>query len=880
MSENVIQSSFASGELSPSLFARVDIAKYHSGAARMRNMFVDYRSGASTRPGTEFIRPAVQGFGPVRLVRFQQSVGVTYVLEFGHTYLRFISQGGSVVEPAQAIGAVHKGTSTSVDVITAGTLAPPQLIFIGGVGGVPQINNRYFQVSSVSGVTVTLMDPLTNGPVDSTDWGTFTGGGFVQRVYTINTPYASSELALLKFSQKASIMNITHPNHPPYRLQLFSATNWTLTPDVIGSTASPPTGAVAIASASGPANYKFAVTSIDFNNQESPISNIAHANGVVDMRVIDATSGTSGSILIAWLPAPGAFAYNVYTSSPSISGPVPDDAQWGFIGTTTGTNFVDANISPDFQTSPPIHNSPLDPSTGGAPFPQVSAYFQQRLFFANGGGNDVDKFWGSKPGTDLNFDVSQPSQADDEVEGKLVSLEVNEIKSMVPMPTGLIMLTTKGAWQLSGGAGGVATQGGPITPTSLVATPQAYIGANDVPPILINYDICFVQQKGSIVRDLSYNIYANIYTGNDISILSSHLFYGHQILEWAYAEEPFKIIWAVREDGVLLSLTLLKEQDLYGWARHDTLGYFRSVATVTEGIVDATYVVVDRPLPSGQIVKQIERIQERAFPFGAEDAWCVDAGVKTVSNEPSLDLFIIFQGKNVVGDSVIANVLAPGFSSNMVGWVLRACGGIARVTSFVSSLDLICTIVQPFTNLLTDDPLGRTPVSAPGTWSIDEPFDQVFSLDHLEGQQVSVLADGGVVNNLTVQNGSITLPGLVTKVIVGLGFQAQLQTMYLDLGNEQNTVQGKRKKVAALTVRVKDSRGVKAGRTFQHLVPIKELNRVTQMGQPIPLITADERIIMDPLWDVPGQICLQIDDPLPATVLGVIPEIIIGDTPK
>src|SRR5262249_47654625 len=194
-------------------------------------------------------------------------------------------------------------------------------------------------------------------------------------------------------------------------------------------------------SAAGPANYKFAVTSIDFNNQESPISNIAFANGVVDMRVIDATSGTSGSILITWAPAAGAFAYNVYTSSPSISGPVPADAQWGFIGTTTGTSFVDANISPDFQTSPPIHNSPIDVSMGGAPFPEVSAYFQQRLFFANGGGNDVDKFWGSKPGADLNFDVSQPSQADDEVEGKLVSLEVNEIKSMVPMPTGLIMLT-------------------------------------------------------------------------------------------------------------------------------------------------------------------------------------------------------------------------------------------------------------------------------------------------------------------------------------------------------------------------------------------------------------------------------------------------------
>jgi hypothetical protein len=52
------------------------------------------------------------------------------------------------------------------------------------------------------------------------------------------------------------------------------------------------------------------------------------------------------------------------------------------------------------------------------------------------------------------------------------------------------------------------------------------------------------------------------------------------------------------------------------------------------------------------------------------------------------------------------------------------------------------------------------------------------------------------------------------------------------------------------------------------------------MGLSQPLITADERIIMDPLLDVPGQICLQVDDPLPVTVLGVVPEVVIGDTPK
>jgi len=871
MSENVIQASFASGELSPSLFARVDIAKYHSGAARMRNMFVDYRSGASTRPGTEFVRPTKQGQGPVRLIRFQQSTSVTYALEFGNNYLRFVTQDGSVVEVAAPVTSVAQGSGGTTTIVTAPGhgYANGDLVFTSGVGGMQQINDRYFIVQGVTGSTFEITDPFTGNHVDSTGWLPLTSPGQVQRVYTISTPYAASELALLKFSQKASKMNLTHPNHPPYVLTLISATNWTLTPASIGATIGPPAGLSLSASATGPANVTYVVTAIDDNNQESTY-NFVVGTGVLDLRT------TSGTININWTSVAGASSYNVYRTSFSyVSVPT---GQYGFIGTTTATSFADSNIGPDFTSSPPLHENPF---TGVDANPQVSAYFQQRLVLANGGGNDVDRFWMGKAAADYNFDDSNPSQADDAIDARLVSLEVNEIKSMIPMPSGLIMLTTKGAWQVSGGAGGVATQGGPVTPSTLTATPQAYIGANDVPPILINYDILFVQQKGSIIRDLSYNIYANIYTGNDISILSSHLFYGHQILEWAYAEEPFKIVWCVREDGTLLSLTILKEQDMYGWARHDTLGNFQSVCSVTEGMVDATYFVVQRPLPDGtSFVQQIERLADRTFQFGAEDAWSVDAAVRTSANEPASAVTIVLSGSNAVGQSVTLQASAAVFTSGMVGWVARVGGGIVIITQFINTQTLIGTIQLALTGLLPDDPLNRPNIAQAGTWSIDQPITKVFGLDHLEGQQVSVLADGGVVNGLTVNQGSITLPAPASKVIAGLGFQAQLQTMPLDIGNEQNTIQGKRKKVGALTARVKDSRGLKTGRTFSTVVPIKELNRVTTLGQSTPLITGDERIIMDPLWDVPGQICFQVDDPLPVTILGVIPEIAVGDTPK
>ncbi len=97
MTNPVIQPSFNSGEWAPALNARVDLAKYHSGAALLRNFFVDYRGGATTRPGTRYIRWTF-GNTSVRLIPFQASFAVTYILEFGQGYVRFINNGATVLE--------------------------------------------------------------------------------------------------------------------------------------------------------------------------------------------------------------------------------------------------------------------------------------------------------------------------------------------------------------------------------------------------------------------------------------------------------------------------------------------------------------------------------------------------------------------------------------------------------------------------------------------------------------------------------------------------------------------------------------------------------------------------------------------------------------
>src|SRR5262249_1043779 len=143
-----------------------------------RNFFVDYRSGASTRPGTEFVRPCTNGINtPVRLVRFQQSVGVTYVLEFGQNYLRFISNGGFIVEPAFSITGITESASSTTFFASGHDFSAGDIVFVFE-SSVPQANSRYFIVSSVSpGVSFVALDGLTGVFVDSSAWAPWTGGG-------------------------------------------------------------------------------------------------------------------------------------------------------------------------------------------------------------------------------------------------------------------------------------------------------------------------------------------------------------------------------------------------------------------------------------------------------------------------------------------------------------------------------------------------------------------------------------------------------------------------------------------------------------------------------------------------------------------------------
>jgi hypothetical protein len=209
-------------------------------------------------------------------------------------------------------------------------------------------------------------------------------------------------------------------------------------------------------------------------------------------------------------------------------------------------------------------------------------------------------------------------------------------------------------------------------------------------------------------------------------------------------------------------------------------------------------------------VQYVERIAERTFPAGLQDAWCVDCGIEYIGTAQTA-----FTGAQFLGGATV-------------------------------------------TGLQTDDQ---------GNTTVITPF---------------VMAATGAFN-LPAPPAPAT--GYV-KVILGLGFTAQLQTLPLELGDP--TVQGKVKKINHVDVRVADTLGLSIGSSFNNLVAMQDLvvGNVSSMltGQDTQIVTGlvngDARTFLDPTYTVPGQYCIQQSLPMPASILGVIPNITVGDTER
>lgn len=852
-----IQTSFAAGELSPNLYARVDLAKYKVGAALLRNFFVDFRGGAANRPGTQYVSGVKAVAGQPRLIPFIIGQENSYCLIFGANYIWVVQNGSLLGAPTE-----------------------------------------------------------------------------------ISTPYAAADLPLLKYTQSADVMTLTHPSYLPATLTLASGV-FTYAVVTVGPQMVAPTGLTATATNSGDYSYGYVVVAV--SNDGSELS-IPSRPAICKTVVLDETKGfqvnlswTAPSAAVSlykvykWGPTDDrqgpplsiwgyigssqttAFTDNniaadFNTEPPTFGDPFsggqfqslapvsggsgyPAFSYQALVISGTGTSAsgyavinAQGNVNGAFLTNAGKNytSATITCGSGGATFskqlsastplyPGAVTYYQQRIVY--GGSNQApETVQFSQTGNYTNFNTTPVALPTDAISVDIATTQVNIIKAFMPVAYGLLTFTTGGVFLVSGG-----TQGSPLTPATVTAQAQASNGINDMPPLQINFSILYVQNRGNIVRDLSFAWQRQSYTGSDISTFANHLFFKKTLTEWTWCEEPYKLVWVVRSDGVMLSMTYVPDQEVYAWARHDTNGYYRSVCSVPEGDFNVTYVITQR-MVSGALVYFVERFDNRVFDY-IEDAWFLDCGLATARNTSSTSTLTL----TAASGAAVAVTATGGytFPANPVGYTLWGPGvdgasGKATVVSKTDSTHIVVNIVQPFATIPNSSPSIVAPVF-PDTWSLDPNVTVLSGLSHLNGMMVSAVVDGAPIAPQLCSAGTITLSQPGSKIVAGLAYQSQFQTLRLELDG-QPTMQGKQKNITALTVVVDKTLGLKVGNSFDYLDPLPD----TTMPYDIPyqMFTGEPRIPIHSDWNPYGQICIQQDDPLPATILGVIPEILIGDTTR
>jgi hypothetical protein len=834
-----MQNSFSSGELSPTLFGRVDLDKYHTGLQTCRNAFVDYRGGVTRRPGTRFV--ALMGDNQMRhrLVPFIFSTVQSYVLVFGDQNMRVVRNGGLVTEPAKTVG--HSGTTVTATahgyvsgdwVAVTDSVQPRRVVVIDA--------NSFTLVDITSGATITSTSTTT------------------ARIFSLATPWLAADLPLLKFTQSFDTMTIVHPNYQPRNLTRTQHWVWTLSLVSIGSKIANPIIATFSTTLSGspPAGttsdtaYGFMVTAVNVDGDESLPSPI-FGNFGLNMETLPVTAK------ITWGAVTGAARYNIYAATVTHGISMDDYAPMGFIGSVDAATltFKDTDIIPDFTKAPPTHDDPFASSN----WPGVVTYFDQRKVYAASNTNP-QTLWMSKVDQFDNFDVTKPANDGDALTLTLSSNQSAEIRALVPMPDGMLAFTQAGTYKISGGG----TNTG-IKVSSAIARAQNYIGANDVPPIPINFEIFFIQERGSVVRALTYNFYTSTYEPADLTLLSNHLFLPHTIKEWAYAEHPYKLIWCVRDDGQLLCLTYLKDQKLQGWTRHDTNGQYESVVSIPENGTDGVYVIVNRTI-NGSTFRTLEQLQSKDLSQGVEFAWYLDCALDYGSNFPAATLTF-----SSTSGAVALTASASVFASGDVGKVVRAAGGMLTISAFASGTGVSGTWNRVPTDLI-QAPVPTVRPQVTGTWTLAAKVTLLSGLDHLKNTAVSYLADGVPGTGTVSSTGTLTLPVAASKVIVGLNFVSQCQT--LDLEPSGQSLQGKRKKVNSVVAKVENTGVLRWGPTFTELTPWIDVYGDSLVTG---VMTGDQPLGVNQFYNYGGRVCWQQDLPLPMTVLSLVPELSPGD---
>jgi len=651
------QATFGGGEVSPEFFGRIDDPIYQGGLATCRNFWVKPGGMIENRAGLRYVRTTRDSTQLSRVIPFTYNTTQTMVIELGALSVRFHTAGAALLCPA---GPAWRGNNATVTISNAtpavvtwaahGLAAGDKVLFTTtGTLPAPLAPNTAYYVSATGLVAGSFQISLTAGGASiatttagsgvHTGWLCYLPGDLVSSAgtnyycttfnannvppnatywyaepatgeYEIPSPYAAADLNAIHYTQSADVMTLVHPTYPPMELRRLGATTWTLIVPLFQSSQIAPTGVAAVATGAGTIVYKYVVTAVgNLLTDESLPSTFATCTGNLF------TTGNFNTI--TWNASVGAVRYQVYKFNGGL---------YGYIGQADSSlSFVDNNIAADLSHTPP--NS-INPFVGVGNYPAAVGYVEQRRVF--GGSNlALQNVWATKSGTESNMNYSLPIRDDDSIQFRVAAREACSIRHIVPL-IDMLLLTSSTEWRVNNPVGG------PLTPSTVNAKPQGYVGANNAQPVVVANSVVFAAARGGRPHEMSFVYQAGGYVASDLSYRVTHLFEGANIVGTiGFAKLPYPIIYFVDfSSGQLRGLTYAPQQGIRAWHKHDTQnGIFESCCVVAEGTSDIAYFIVNRTI-NGSVVRYVECFHTRLTTAAQQDQFFVDCGV-TYSGAPA-----------------------------------------------------------------------------------------------------------------------------------------------------------------------------------------------------------------------------------------------------
>ena len=863
----VIQRNFSGGVLSPGLQSRVDLVKYQSGLAKGKNVFIQRYGGASNRPGTRLIADLDKVFnasGKFRLIPFN----------------RF----GSMTRPVAVLGnkIAHIG----------GTNERGQ--FSSFLVGTPWSIDEVFDVKYVqSADVITLVHP--NHPITELRWDgmdySMVEAGFNPRI----SPPEGVRIARRPSGSGSEIHD--------YRITAVSKNGFeesfpSTTSARAGTSGNLGAGTARITvawdavedaveynvykSASG--NYQLlgVATSASFDDvgqsTDSSVTPPSLAGLAEDYPfVLTITGITQADPAVVSYTAPDAFENAGATHAEILEGRlIRIDGVVGMTG-LNGKAFRIGTVDQDAGTFT-LSDAGRDPfdsasedayvsdgtATSIGDKPSVVTYYQQRLVVGAYDSNP-ERVRTSQIGRFQNFNSGRPPKADDSITFTMAGARVGRIQHLVDLER-LIILTDNAEWTVSGDEAGI------LLPDAINLRKQSERGAADLAPVKIGKTALYLEGGGSIIRDLGYDYQVDGYTGNDLTLFSPHYFENHKIVDWAYQRTPHSIVWAVRDDGVLLSLTYLKEQQITAWCEHEIEGKVESVAVNNSGGLDVLYLSVLNPDGKRYLLLMEDR-------------------------NPSVDGFLDYSGE-VPGEEHECTLMvsAGGFKAgepftlttaeSVSTRLYRDGNGFRIVSPGGVSVDFT---IQARTSrrefaVIPDKDVPQDMVV--GTHTGKVLIKSFGGVDNFyAGKDLAIVGEGNVVANPLnseydiIQEdalGVVTLPRGYTSVKYGIPYLSDIETLDIEYPGD-GTYAGKEINIQNVVLYVDRSRGMWVGGSE----PSEDdpLDGLTEFrpgddddyDSPTELRTGKIDINIQSEWNSNGRIFIRQVDPLPMTVSAVAP---------